>query len=416
MLGKKSVSGKLKKGAIKDVSKMFSVSTRTISRIWRQAKNSTNRGLADVSHKKTKNCGRKRIEIDPDQFRKIPLSRRTSLEALACAIKISRATIHRRVTAGKIRRHKNSIKPLLKGSNKKARVHFCLSMIDKNSLPHNPKFLAMHNMIHIDEKWFFISRKAERYYLLPEECDPERSCKSKNFLTKVMFLAAIARPRFDLDGNEIFSGKIGIFPYVTKEAAKRCSVNRVAGTLVTKAITSVGRDMSRSFLINKVLPAIQEKWPPGDANTLIYIQQDNARTHINPNDEEFRLAVARSGLNIQLTCQPPNSPDLNVLDLGFFNAIQTLHYKESSKTIDDLVESVEKAFYMFPTSKSNRIFLTLQNCMTEIMKVRGANTYKIPHVKKGSLERQKKLPTQMRCDAELIKDATTWLTVSENGL
>lgn len=53
---------------------------------------------------------------------------------------------------------------------------------------------------------FFIGRKAERYYLFPEECDPERTCKSKFLVTKVMFLAAIARPRFDSDGNKIFSG------------------------------------------------------------------------------------------------------------------------------------------------------------------------------------------------------------------
>ncbi|KAK1374940.1 hypothetical protein POM88_031133 [Heracleum sosnowskyi] len=97
LLGSKNVTGKLRKGTIGNVSRMFSVSTRTVSRIWRQAKRSTNPGLADVSHKKTKNCGRKRIEIDPEQFKKIPLSRRTSLESLACAIKISRSTLHRRV-------------------------------------------------------------------------------------------------------------------------------------------------------------------------------------------------------------------------------------------------------------------------------------------------------------------------------
>lgn len=66
-------------------------------------------------------------------------------------------------------------------------------------------------------------------------------------------------------------------------------VNRVVGTLGTKAMTSVRRDICRSFLIGKVLPAIPEKWP--DRNTFICIQQDNVRTHIDPNDEEFRAAV-----------------------------------------------------------------------------------------------------------------------------
>lgn len=100
--------------------------------------------------------------------------------------------------------------------------------------------------------------------------------------------------------------------------------------------------------------------------------------------------------------------------LDFFNAIQTLHYREAPRNIGDLIKSVEKAFDTFPTNKSNRVFLTLQKCMVEIMKIRGANTYKIPHIKKDYLKREKKLPIQMQCDAELLEDATKWLNFSEN--
>ncbi|KAI9110251.1 hypothetical protein K1719_018693 [Acacia pycnantha] len=59
-----------------------------------------------------------------------------------------------------------------------------------------------------------------------------------------MFLVAVARPRFDSDGNETFSGKIGVFPLVTQEPAKRKSVNRPVGTLVTKPIVSVTKDVA----------------------------------------------------------------------------------------------------------------------------------------------------------------------------
>ena len=119
-----------------------------------------------------------------------------------------------------------------------------------------------------------MTRKNEKYYLLPNEEDPYRTCKSKNFVTKVMLLAAIARPRFDVEGKEIFSGKIGIFPFITKLPAKRSSVNRVAGTMETKVMTSVKRETVRSVLINNVVPAILEKGPREDANSIIYIQQD----------------------------------------------------------------------------------------------------------------------------------------------
>lgn len=57
---------------------------------------------------------------------------------------------------------------------------------------------------------------------------------------------------------------------MTKEPAKRSSINRVAGTLETKIITSVGRDIIREYLIDKVLPNIRAKWPDGNEIT-IYI-------------------------------------------------------------------------------------------------------------------------------------------------
>ena len=97
------------------------------------------------------------------------------------------------------------------------------------------------------------------------------------------------------------------------------------GVMVTKAMTSVTKEISRQFLINKVLPAIKEKWLAEERGMSIFIQQDNARTHVAVNDPAFVEAAQADGWDIRLTCQPPNSPDL--LDLGFFAAIQALFYK-----------------------------------------------------------------------------------------
>lgn len=57
----------------------------------------------------------------------------------------------------------------------------------------------------------------------------------------------------------IFYEKIGCFPLVTYECAKRSSVNRRARTIEVKPITSFARDVIRKFMIEKVLPAIREK-------------------------------------------------------------------------------------------------------------------------------------------------------------
>jgi len=51
-----------------------------------------------------------------------------------------------------------------------------------------------------------------------------------------MFLAAVARPRFDAIGTVIFDGKLGIWSFTYKEAAKRKSKNRDAGTMVPSLI------------------------------------------------------------------------------------------------------------------------------------------------------------------------------------
>ena len=403
----KSVDGKLRRGITNVVASSFSVSRRTIQRIWKRAKESE---IHDVSHRKTKNYGRKRIQIDPNQISQIPLRQRTNIRSLSFAMKTNPTSVFRLLKSGVIRRHSNAIKPLLKEENKRVRLEFCLSMLE--GIPHDPMFKSMHNIIHIDEKWFYMTKKSENYYLLLEEGEPHRTYKSKIFIAKVMFLVALTRPRFDSQGNEIFSGKIGIFPFVTQEPAKRTSANRVAGTMETKAITSVNRDVIRSFLIEKVLPAIKEKWPRDDLGTsTIFIQQDNARTHINHDDQEFIQEATRDGFDIRLMCQPANSPDLNVLDLGFFSAIQSLQHKESPKTIDELVCAVVKSFENFSSVKSNHIFVTLQLCMIEIMKANGSNKYKIPHLNKERLEREGQLPVQMKCDPILVQEVFKYLNI-----
>ncbi|XP_058191991.1 uncharacterized protein LOC131309348 [Rhododendron vialii] len=245
----------------------------------------------------------------------------------------------------------------------------------------------MYDHVHIDEKWFYLSKVSERYYLLPQEEEPVRTCKSKKFITKVMFLAAVARPRFDCYGNEVFSGKIGIFPFTFKEPAKRNSKNRVAGTLETKAIVSVTKDVICSCLIEQVLPAIRSKWPSSGATDPIYIQQDNAEPHISPLDADFVEAASKDGFNICLTFQPTNSPDMNVLDLGYFRAIRSLQHQEAPATTDALVHAVEKSFEELSSDCLNRVFLWLQACMIEVMKVNGGNNYKLPHRKKPTVKR-----------------------------
>jgi hypothetical protein len=126
-----------------------------------------------------------------------------------------------------------------------------------------------------------------------------------------------------------------------QEPAKQDSKYRDKGTLLTKSI-NVTQDVSRSYLITKVLPAIVAKWPREARGETIWIQQDNTRTHIDPNDEAFCHAVHQTRLDIRIFNQPANSPDLNVLDLGFFASLQSKTYLMSSTNMDELIQNVQR--------------------------------------------------------------------------
>ena len=133
-------------------------------------------------------------------------------------------------------------------------------------------FEDMMNYVHIDEKWFYMTKQKENYYLLPTEESPARFTKSKRFITKTMFMAAVARPRYDYTRKTALDGKIGIWPFVVQEPARRNSKNRPKGRMETKAITKVTRDVVSDTLIEKVIPAIKAKCPNGRNNTVVKIQ------------------------------------------------------------------------------------------------------------------------------------------------
>lgn len=59
-------------------------------------------------------------------------------------------------------------------------------------------------------------------------------------------------------------------------------------------------------------------------------------------DPQFVEAAKQDGFDNRLICQPPNSPDFNIWDLGFFCAIQAIQYKKHAKTVQDLVPIVQQ--------------------------------------------------------------------------
>lgn len=331
----------------------------------------------------------------------IPLNKRGTIRSLANAINVPQTTIFRKVKAGEIRRVSSVVRPLLTEKNKLARLKYCLSKLTPDGHFHD--FL---DAVHVDEKWFYLQQTKRSYYLLPHEALPYRTCQSKRFIPKIMFMAAVARPRYDHHRKCWFNGKIGIWPFITRERAQRNSKNRMKGTIVTKASQVFDRAACTNMLVEKVYPAIRAKFPRSAINRPIRVQQDNAKPHASPEDAAI-VAAGRenNGCRIELECQPANSPDFNVNDLAFFNSIQSLQQKEAPRTVDDLIEAVQKAFNRLDRHTLDSAFVTLQKCLECTMMDKGGNAYKLPHLKKARLRNKGGLPRTMLCALEAIEIA-----------
>ena len=267
----------------------------------------------------------------------------------------------------------------------------------------------MEDLIHIDEKWFYLPKDGQRFIIVADEEEPYRHVQHKSFLTKIMFLCAVARPRYDTRKNAWFDGKIGIWPIGKWEPAKRKSEKHAKGTPVWKN-QRITRDVYREYLIQKFLPAVKEKWPRNNAR--IRLQQDGAKSHILEDNVEFKEVVQQIGLNLTVFTQAPNSPDTNILDLGFFRAIQSFN-DECPANEEELIKSVEKAYGEYPMHKLNHVWLTLQSCLNMIIENDGGNDYKIPHMGKERLERRGLLPTVL----DITPAADAWLnpTMDDNS-
>ncbi|KAK9726189.1 hypothetical protein RND81_05G196800 [Saponaria officinalis] len=260
----------------------------------------------------------------------------------------------------------------------------------------------------MDAKWFYITQDNQKVYIVDGEELPYRSCQSKRYITKVMFMCAVSRPIYDADGELIFDGKIGMFPFTKQQPAARSNRNRPRGTLETKPIKSISKEVIRRCVIEQVIPSIKSVWPQGLSKHIL-IQQDNAKPHINNNDPDFMVAANSDGFNIEFVFQPPNSPDLNCNDLGYFRALQSLQPKKAAKTVDELVNEVMQAFIDYSPSKLNNIFLSLQAVMVEIMKCKGHNNFSLPHMGKGHLATIGMLPRNLMVNEDLVRECVEYM-------
>ncbi len=138
------------------------------------------------------------------------------------------------------------------------RVKFSLASVNEfNDLY---SFHSIINTVHVDGKWFNILKLQDLTILVPEASLKEKSVKSKRFLTKVNFLAAVAHPRYDKHCNFYFNRKFNLQTFTCVLTTQRSSSNRWKWSMVT---TPINLDKSRycNFRVTKAFPGIRNHFP-----------------------------------------------------------------------------------------------------------------------------------------------------------
>jgi hypothetical protein len=246
-----------------------------------------------------------------------------------------------------------------------------------------------------------VPRWSEGYLLLPDEPAPEWHIKHKNFIGKVMFFCAQARPRWDHHTKTQWDGKIGIRLIGKYTKAQRNIKHLLAGTTEWDN-ENVDHEVNHDMMINLVFTEIMKKWPVGqwaNPNFKIRIQQDGAGGH-TIDDAYLTAPLEDLGLTdkISIYTQPPNSPDLNILDLGLFNALQAAYSDKPQRMKWSSSPWWSKPTYAdYPYLKINMLFVTLQSVFNCILKHHGDNQFKLPHMDKDRLERERRLSVTLVC-------------------
>ncbi|ETW03914.1 hypothetical protein H310_04333 [Aphanomyces invadans] len=213
-----------------------------------------------------------------------------------------------------------------------------------------------------------------------------------------MLLAAVARPRHDPERDINVDGEIGIWPILEFLPAVRSSRNRPVGSLVP-TLMNLDAAIYRKYVITRVIPAIKLKFPT--ATSALYPSMTMQHPMVALPTLTLR-GVSTDGWTFVVRCQPPNSPDLNVLDLGSFASVQTLQLKLVSRSLGEVIHATYAAFEICGGDALANVLLTLQTVMRLVLENNGGNHYRLPHLGKDALRRARALMSNVSCPASFL--------------
>lgn len=186
---------RLQYGTFSELARKYGCDQRTIARIWKRFKASIAAGnvAGDVASHIKARSGRKGYDKTElvATIRAVPIEERRTIAMTAEAAKVSVGVLQRLLRDCVVKRKTSRIKPLLTPENKRERVEYALAFVDERTHFFEP----MYDIVHVDEKWFYEDVDKHTYYTVDDEEVPQRHRRSKRFIQKTMFLAAVAKPR-----------------------------------------------------------------------------------------------------------------------------------------------------------------------------------------------------------------------------
>ena len=284
--------------------------------------------------------------------------------------------------------------------------------------------------------------------------------------------------------NDYFDGKVGVWPFLTRIAAKRNSKNRTAGTLeftpininadtFYEVMTRVKDESTVDGLDDGILETIKNKIPwfsdkkiclnialaeidsddsNGDVEDLVEniggnsdgedleedigrdgndeddyddedinevstlsILMDNAKPHIGKkNIDKLNEWGSSHGFEIKVDLQPPQSPDLNGLDLSIFRGLSKWAYKtkgsNTSQKLEDLFFQVTGTYEDYPSDIFSRVHAFMYEVYRLILKNYGGNDYQLPHTHIRKRQQDWGVDTaDLYVEVSSVEDAEAWL-------
>ncbi|ETV79832.1 hypothetical protein H257_07048 [Aphanomyces astaci] len=106
---------------------------------------------------------------------------------MAEALSMPKTTLHRHFKNGEL------VVPethAVGGQRQEASAVLSFANVVDGSVELNP----MLDRVFLDEKWFYLRKVKNKFYLAPWETVPHQTTKNKRFIPSVMFLSVVARP------------------------------------------------------------------------------------------------------------------------------------------------------------------------------------------------------------------------------